>query len=146
MTIQDQLVEHEALRLTVYPDSKGILTLGVGRVVDPKRTTEGISKQEAFYLLNNDIGKRTYGLDLNVAWWRSLDDVRQRVLLDMSFQMGVAGLLTFQRTLAMVKSGNYPLAAAYMLQSKWAREDSPNRARRLAKMMETGRDVPYETE
>ena len=68
-----------------------------------------------------------------------LDDVRQRVLLDMAFNLGVVGLLSFKRTLGVIEAGRYELAAAMMLDSKWAGQVG-QRAERLSRMMATGKD------
>jgi lysozyme len=55
----------------------------------------------------------------------------------MAFQLGVDGLLAFKNTLKEVQDGNYFKASEMMLLSKWATQ-TPERAKRLAKQMETG--------
>ena len=52
--------------------------------------------------------------------------------------MGAEGLLGFRRMLTALAVGNYHGAAKEMLDSKWARSDSPSRAERLAKIMREG--------
>lgn len=76
-------------------------------------------------------------LDLEIPWWRNLDLVRQSVLLNMAYNLGVVGLLGFPHTLTAVRCGNYAAASSQMLMSRWAREVS-DRATRLAAMMRTG--------
>jgi lysozyme len=61
------------------------------------------------------------------------------VLLDMSFNLGIVGLLRFKNTLATIRRGDYSKAAAMMLDSLWARQVG-KRAVRLAEMMRTGTD------
>jgi lysozyme len=56
----------------------------------------------------------------------------------MGFNLGVAGLLKFAKTLAAIKTGSYHEAAIHMLDSKWARQVGV-RAQRLATQMETNR-------
>jgi lysozyme len=68
-----------------------------------------------------------------------LNDVRQRVLVDMAFSMGVVGLLNFKRTLATIQAGDYQQAATMMLDSRWAKQVG-QRVERLARMMATGKD------
>ena len=141
----EQLLENDegsgprdsAGRLKPYRDSVGKLTIGYGRNLDDR----GITDAEALYLLRNDIVDVKHELDEHLPWWRQLDDVRQRVIADMCFNMGLAGLLTFHQTIAFVHAGQYPAASAGMLNSRWARQVG-RRARRLAQMMETGQDVP----
>lgn len=134
-----ELERDEGLRLKPYRDTVGKLTVGVGRNLDDV----GLSQDEAEYLLQNDIKRACADLDANLPWWRELDDVRQRVLVNMCFNMGIGsiqagrGLLSFGITLLKVKSGDYAGAAAGMLASKWAGQVG-GRAKRLADMMRTG--------
>lgn len=118
-----------------YNDHLGFVTIGVGRLID-KQKGGGITHDEAQYLLNNDIATRVEALQAKLPWFDSLSDVRKAVLLNMSFQLGIAGLLGFGRTLEMVKMGDYASAAENMLESKWAQQ-TPNRANELAKQMGT---------
>ena len=131
-----QLVEHEGLRTDLYVDTVGKQTIGVGRNL----TDVGISQAEALMLLDNDIARAEAGLDRAFPWWREMSDVRQRVLCDMCFNLGLEKLRHFERTLSAMHRGDYAQAAVGMLSSKWA-EQVGRRARRLAQMMETGTDV-----
>lgn len=139
MTINEQLVEHEAFVEHAYQDSLGYWTIGVGRLID-KRKGGKISREEGNILLGNDINLRRALLDKHLPWWRDLDEVRQRVILDMAFNLGVQGLLGFKNTLGFIRQGNYYAAAVNMRQSKWYTQVG-NRAERLVRMMITGSDV-----
>jgi lysozyme len=119
-----------------YKDTEGLLTIGIGRLIDQSRNG-GITEAEAEFLLANDLKRFEAGLDAKLPWWRTLSDERQDVLLNMAFNMGVDGLLTFKNTLAMVKAGDYAGAAKNMLNSKWATQVG-GRASRLADQMRTG--------
>ena len=129
----DELTRDEGHRLKPYRDSVGKLSIGVGRNLDDV----GISAEEAGILLSHDIDRTVAALDAAIPWWRELDDVRQRVLANMAFNMGVDGLLGFKNTLAAAKDGRYADAAAGMLDSKWAGQVGA-RATRLANMMRKG--------
>lgn len=131
-----QLKRDEGLRLYAYPDTEGLLTIGYGRLID-KRKGGGISQEEAFYLLQNDMKRIQTELDAKLPWWRALDEPRQGVLLNMSYQMGVDGLLGFVNTLRLVKDGCYEAAADAMLKSKWSAQ-TPWRAARLSNQMRQG--------
>lgn len=137
-SVESQLREDEGEKLTVYKDSKGLWTLGVGVLVDPSVKGAGITKEESTYLLRNRIDNRVKELANKLTWFRQLDGVRQAVLINMSYQMGVEGLLGFKKAIAAISVGSYHVAAIEMLDSKWAKVDSPNRAERLAKQMQTG--------
>lgn len=125
--------------LSEYKDHLGYSTIGVGRLID-RRKGGGITAEESAYLLNNDIQKRLVLLEQKLSWFKSLDDARRGVLLSMSFQMGVEGLLGFKNTLEMISTGRYESAATGMLNSLWAKQ-TPQRAKRHAEQMRTGQWV-----
>lgn len=142
--IRAQLISHESVVLHAYKDSRGILTIGIGRNIDPD-AGGGISQDEADYMFNNDLKNKIADLDKRLPWWRNLSPIRRRVLIDMCFQMGIRKLLTFVNTLGAIQNGDYVGGARMMLESDWARLQTPNRARRLAKMMEFDKEFPYDT-
>jgi len=72
-----------------------------------------------------------------LPWLDSLNEPRKAVLIGMAFQMGTAGLLGFKNTLAAIRDQRWANAAALMLRSRWA-EQTPARARRMARQIETG--------
>jgi lysozyme len=128
-----QIRLHEGERLKPYRCSAGKLTIGVGRNLDDR----GITREESAMLLDNDIRLLEIELFRALPWASALDDVRQRVLLDMAFNLGLPGLLQFKRTLEAIRTGQYQQAATMMLDSLWARQVG-QRAERLARMMATG--------
>ncbi|HEF4777120.1 TPA: glycoside hydrolase family protein [Burkholderia multivorans] len=127
-----ELSRDEGRRLKPYVDTVGKTTIGVGRNL----TDVGITDAECDLLLSNDIDRTVAWLDRNLSWWRQLDAVRQRVVVNMAFNMG-GSLLTFTNTLAAMKRGDYAAAADGMLASKWASQVG-DRAKRLADMMRSG--------
>jgi lysozyme len=80
-----------------------------------------------------------------LPWFSMLDtshafvdtNPRQCVLVGMAFQMGSSRLMGFHKALAAIRDEHWADAAAQMLDSDWARE-TPGRARRMARQMETG--------
>jgi lysozyme len=132
-----ELHRDEGEVLHAYQDSRGFWTLGIGRLID-KSMGGGITHDEALFLLENDIAKVEADLDRELPWWRALDEVRQRVLANMAFNLGIRKLLGFKNTLAAVQRGDYEAAAKGMLKSLWAKQVG-QRAERLAAMMRTGR-------
>lgn len=132
-----QLKGDEGLKAQAYQDHLGFWTIGVGRLIDARKAGSGLRPDEISYLLNNDIDDRIRELGRRIPWFLELDAARQGVLLNMSFQMGVDGLLEFKNTLARVRAGNFDGAASGMLNSKWATQ-TPARAQRLAEQMRTG--------
>ena len=136
MNIVQQLKNEEGVKNHAYQDSLGYWTIGVGRLID-ERKGGLLYPDEIDYLLTNDIRRKTDGLNDALPWFHLLDEPRQAVLIQMAFQMGVKGLLAFSTTLSHVRVGRYAEAAVAMLESVWARQ-TPERAARLSKQMETG--------
>lgn len=132
-----QLRGDEGVRAQAYKDHLGYLTIGVGRLIDERKPGSGLRPHEIDYLLRSDIDDRIDQLSRRLPWFMQLDSARQGVLLNMSFQLGVDGLLGFRNTLRLVEQGEYARAAENMLLSKWAQQ-TPERARRMAEQMRTG--------
>ena len=135
--IRKQLKSDEGEVLHAYQDHLGFWTIGIGRLID-KRRGGGITKEEAAYLLENDITTRLSELEQKLPWFSKLNEARQGALLNMSFQMGVPGLKKFKRTLALIEAGEYEAAADRMMLSLWAKQ-TPNRAKRISEQMRTGK-------
>lgn len=136
MDIIQQLKNEEGSVPHAYQDSLGFWTIGVGRLID-QRKGGLLYPDEIDYLLANDVKRKTDGLATALPWFQLLDEPRQAVLIGMAFQMGVKGLLAFTTTLGHVRVGRYAEAAVAMLESVWAKQ-TPERAKRLSKQMETG--------
>lgn len=116
-----------------YKDTVGKLTTGYGRNI----TDKGFSEDEARLMLHNDIQEVINGLRKNYHWFDALDEVRQEVVINMAFNLGVVGFGKFRNTIAYISAGEFDQAASNMLQSKWAGQVH-GRATELAEMMRTG--------
>lgn len=134
-SIYDQIILHEGESLKLYKDTVGKYTIGIGRNLSDR----GITKEESKFLFQTDYNLVISELDRGLPWWRKLDEVRQKVLFDMCFNLGLPKLLSFKNTLEAVRTGEYDKAAAGMLNSLWAKQVK-GRATRLANMMLTGKD------
>jgi len=133
--IKEQLVRHEGLRLKPYRCTAGKLTIGIGRNLDDC----GISQTEAYVLLENDIQNCEKQLvDEIPEIYNALDEVRKSVLLNMCFNLGIGGLLSFNNTLAFIAAGDFERAANGMLASKWAKQVG-RRALELSELMRKGK-------
>ncbi len=115
-----------------YRDSRGILTIGVGRNLVKK----GISRTEALYLLSNDITECFTELS-KMDFFISQNEVRQCVLIDMCFNLGLEGLMEFRKMICALKEQNYNAAAEEIRNSKAALETG-SRYPKLAYYMERG--------
>jgi lysozyme len=135
MDIYEQLRRDEGVRKTVYRDSLGIPTIGVGRNLE----SPGLSDSEIQLLLVNDVSTRGEELSEALSWYSELDQVRQEILINMGF-MGIAKLLQFHNMLTLMQAKKWDEAAEAMLDSKWATQVGA-RATRLAQQMRTGERV-----
>lgn len=132
-SLRAQLIRDEGLRLRAYRDPCGKTTIGVGRNLDDK----GVTEEEAMFLLTNDINEVVSEVSAAFPWTATLNDARFAVLANMSFNMGLCGLLGFDRMLAAARVGDFETSACEMLQSRWARQVG-DRAVRLAEQWRTG--------
>jgi lysozyme len=133
MDILSQLRRDEGVKNFPYTDTVGKLTIGVGRNL----TDVGISDEEMDILLLNDVKKVIDNLMNRLPWFRTLDEVRQAALTNMTFNLGFRGVEGFPAMLRALAQGDWDGAAAEMLDSLWAKEVG-DRAVRLAQQIRTG--------
>lgn len=133
------LERDEGLRLSAYQDTVGVWTVGYGHAYVHPGTVWTQAQADA--MLRADVAHTEAALDAQLPWWRTLDDIRQDVVCEMAFNMGVTTLCQFHNTLAAIKAGQWAQAAAGMLASHWAKQVH-HRADRLAEQMLTGVHQP----
>ncbi len=111
-----------------YECTAGKTTIGIGH-----NLTDTDLPEEAIELLYNidvkgclDTCKKLF------PKWDLLDNNKQYVLANMSFQLGYSNLKKFIKFIIAVNNDDWEEAYIEMLDSKWARSDSPKRAHRLA--------------
>ena len=114
--IESMLIEHESMVLHAYEDTVGSVSIGVGRNLD----SLGISKDEALYMLANDIKRCQDEVSGAFPWFADLSPVRQDVMVMLCFNLGLTRLRGFRRALGHMKVGSYCEAADEFLRSKWA--------------------------
>lgn len=142
-TFLAQLERHEGLRLEAYICPAGKLTVGFGHncedrpVAGVEKVGDTITRTRADQLLLEDVSLLADELDSRISWWRTLDEPRQGVLLNMAFNMGTPKLMGFKRALGAMKIGDYARAGTEMLDSQWARQVR-GRAAELARQMVLG--------
>jgi lysozyme len=132
-SLEDQLIDHEGLELSLYKCTGDKWTIGVGRNLDDR----GVTEDEARYLLKNDIAIVEEELLRNKPSVADLDGVRQRILVDMGFNLGIPTLLKFQNMWTAIEDEDWIEASEQMLDSRWAKQVG-RRAIRLADAMRTG--------
>ena len=154
---RDELVKmiaiHEGIVLNVYQDHLGIDTVGIGRNLQDRGITDGelsfinktmdevyevgLTEEEAYYLCMNDIAIVEKELLANKPVVNQLNAVRQMVLIDMAFNMGVPRLMKFKNMWLAIEKVNYQLANEEMIDSRWAGQVG-SRAMKLSLAMKNG--------
>jgi lysozyme len=155
-----RLEEGEVLH--AYQDSLGFWTIGVGHLIDPRKgggfplelaaicpipspitRAFTITAELEDRLLDFDIDRCERLLDAQLPWWRKLDDVRQQVIVDLTFNMGWApgvpgGFDDFHNTTAALESARWADAAWGLRNSLWYRQVGSRRADPLCVAVLTG--------
>lgn len=140
MNLRAMLEREEGKRFVAYPDpltGGEPWTVGIGHTgPDVDKNTIWTEEQvtEAF---DKDVARATNECEQHLPFFHSLNEARKAVLIGMAFQMGIKGLLKFVNTLKMVEKEDYSGASRGILSSKWAQQ-TPNRAKRMARQMLTG--------
>jgi lysozyme len=160
-----QLILHEGVRLTPYVDTLGNWTIGVGynitaRGYDALEKAAGrkiaprdgmtekvrITREEAIAVLRADIARLVQVVPIYFPEFNNLNEVRQRVVLDLAFNMGLKAL-GFKNCIAAVKARDWSKATRELYKSRWAYQvdDGPGghrgRCDRLGGMLLTGADA-----
>jgi lysozyme len=152
--LMEKLIAHEGLRLQVYEDSLGIATIGIGRNLEDRGITPeelewmdipnmaivhtmGITEADAMYLAQNDVQIVEEELLRAHPCVDRLDAVRQLVLVDMAFNLGVPRLSKFKKMWAAIHEEKFDVAAKEMLDSRWANQVK-SRSTKLAHAMHHG--------
>ena len=144
----EQIKRHEGYRKRMYLCTAGKETIGYGYNLkaNPLHLSSleignayknGMNEIEAERLLKLMIAKITDQLEEALPVINRLDTVRQDILINMAYNLGLVGLLKFKKTLLALEKKDYQKASIEMLSSKWS-SDVGNRAQELATQMLTG--------
>jgi len=143
-TLRAILARQEGRRLDVYRDSEGFWSVAIGHLVSTdKSLTAGqaralcgapLSDDECDRLLDSDIEDKVRQLTAAFGWFGGLPEWPRRGLIDMAFQLGVAGVRGFPKMLLALKSGDYAAARAHALDSDWHKQ-TPARCEETCTML-----------
>lgn len=129
----DEIVEgikkHEGFRGYQYRDHLGFETVGYG-------TKMPLTEEEAELLLRHRLEKMVQELQLAKPFVDSLPLTAKKIILDMTYQLGVPRLLGFRKMWAALERGDFKNAAVEMRDSAW-NQQTPARSNTLASIMET---------
>lgn len=130
------LIRDEGHRTSAYKDSLGRWTIGVGHCIE----TAGLTVTNDFVddLLAGDISERMTEVNAGCPWASALSEPRQRVLVEMCFNLGIGGLLGFKRMILACQEGRFGEAGTELVASL-AGHQEPARVQRWASLL--GADV-----
>lgn len=138
-SIRDRVIDHEGKRNTVYKDSRGIPTIGVGFNLNRedsnalltqvganpgqiKRGQSKLSNKQINTLLNKDLKKSKEDAKQLVKNFTSLPREVQGVLIEMVFNLGKFGLAKFKKFLDYINKKDWKKASIEMLDSDWSKQ------------------------
>ena len=134
--LKKQIAKHEGYEPRVYKCPNGYDTIGYGFTIKDLY----MDKEIADLILDKKIRGILASIEANEDWdswfWDKPQNVKE-VLINMIFQIGFSGVRKFKKTIQYIKDDNFLMAAEEMLDSKWARSDSPNRAKELSDIIKS---------
>lgn len=143
----------EGFRSGTYRDSEGKWSAGIGLCLETRPLTgpewkfllDGgfiiftITKIGANWLVERDMAVIEQQLAHDYAdFWPFLNAPRQNALSEWAFQLGVAKEEAFHVAIAAIRQARWADAKAAMLDSLWAKKQTPGRAEKLAEEIYTG--------
>ena len=134
--LKEMIIKHEGHEARVYKCPNGFDTIGYGFAIKDLF----MDKELADFILDKKIRELLAKIEANDDWdtwfWDKPQNVKE-VLINMIYQIGFSGVRKFKKTIQYIKDDNFLLASEEMLDSKWARSDSPNRAKELSDIIKS---------
>jgi lysozyme len=130
----EELIRDEGYRQESYLDTEDNWTIGIGHMLGTSNKFKGLywDDVQIFTTFIRDVNLAIYYVRKIIPNFDRLNPPRRRALVNMMFNMGPGSFLTFKNAIAAIKRFDYHEAYIEMLDSKWAREDVPNRAKRVS--------------
>lgn len=135
--VHKHFISEEGYRKKSYLDHLGNYTIGIGHLLGKNKAFKGLiwSDDKIIMTFENDLDISLKSAKDIFPHYDILPPNVQLAILDMIFNLGARGFREFKTVIRMVNSGRYEEAAIAALDSKWARQDVPNRAARTAKLL-----------
>ncbi len=120
----------------IYKDQLGYSTIGYGHLIktsdffDPKKK---YSKKLLLQIFNSDLNKAIRDFNKYYPNKKHPENI-QEVIIEMVFQLGIKGVLKFNKFNLSIKKKYYYLAAFEMIKSKWYLQ-TPRRVDKLISIL-----------
>jgi lysozyme len=139
MNVLDLIRKNEGLQLTPYKCPTGHWSIGYGHNLEARgeKVPESITLEKAESFLKTDLQECQVNCGLRIPDFKGYDEVRQAVLLDMCYNMGIEGLCQFHHMLSAMHVRHWIDAAAELLDSPYASQVG-KRAKCNARMLIDG--------
>ncbi|WP_298054208.1 glycoside hydrolase family protein [uncultured Campylobacter sp.] len=146
MSLLENIKAHEGFRDHIYKDSLGKATIGYGFLVaalspDELKLNGGkaepMSREVAYKILNLKLKKLQKRLFQCLRWLADKPQNVQDTLIEMAYQLGLAGLMGFRHTLGCIEAGDYAQAARNLKASLLYRQ-TPKRVEGYIKGLKNG--------
>lgn len=121
-----------------YVDTVGVWTIGFGHAL-PGDPAPGLkwTKGQAETQLLKDVADAIHDAS-TFAWFPTLDAVRQEIIVELAFNLGLPRLRTFKRMIAALAVKDYERAADELQDSRWYTQVGVRRGARLVGALRTG--------
>ena len=134
--LKQEIADDEGCVYEIYRCSEGYPTFGIGHLVtmeDPEfDSPEGteVSEDRVHSVFLEDIEETLYDCEVIFPQFYDLPEEAQRVICNMTFQLGRPKLTKFRNFIKAVNAEDWQWAAEEMEDSLWAKQ-TPNRFKRL---------------
>lgn len=126
--IMSDLIRHEGVVYSIYLDSEGLPTFGIGHLVTKDDKEYGwdvgtpVGDDRVIEAFSKDLEVAEQECKLLFPSLRSYPDEVQCILVNMTFNLGRPRLSKFKKMIAAVEAEDWNTAADEMMDSRWYRQ------------------------
>ncbi len=125
--LEKSIKQDEGIRLKIYKDTNGIMTIGYGH-----NLTNGITLEQADEILKIDIQTAKEDIANELTWILKIVPVEKyEAIVELTFWIGINGVKKFRNMLAALKNEHWEIAAKQLMDSQLGRNFT-DRAQKLA--------------
>lgn len=122
---------NEGYKPRVYTCTAGVETIGIGFAIKDLYLSEDVCD----IILAQILAERELQLKQKCDWYSTLPEDAKIVVLDLVYNLGISGFFKFKKTIALLEKHDFKGASEELLDSKYARVDVPNRAKRNSQIL-----------
>ena len=128
-SLKDRVRLHEGVRTSMYLDTLGKATIGIGHLIKPherERYAEGveISMDEVEELFEMDLNRAAAGAEslIEESIGHDLPPHIEEVILEMVYQLGTQGVRNFKNMWKAMRVKDWKKASEEMKDSRWHKQ------------------------